>query len=429
MTAEIAIMNRTAVALAADSAVTIGRKRKTYNTANKLFTLSKYHPVGAMVFSNANFFDVPWETILKVYRQKLGRKGFPTLRDYANDLIRFLNRANPMFPPTRQERDFGRVVYWHFRRLQEEIDGRIKKEAASLPRKKISDTRIKAIVRATIKEALEKAEKADKLQGVGPRHGTAVLAKYRSVLKDVQKAAFEKLPITRNSELQLKGLVELLFTRQVFEHPGSGLVVAGFGEDEFFPSLRSFHIETIVNNRLKYQSQEPTEINEHTYASIVPFAQREMADSFITGVDPRYQKRAEGHLDTLFSGLPAAIVNSIGRPRNKTKRSMLSKLGTATQKLLEDYKTEMAEFQRKTYVSAVLDVVRILPADELAIMAETLVSLTSFKRKMSMDAETVGGPIDVAIISKGDGFVWIKRKHYFKPELNPGFLANFYRDG
>jgi len=27
--------------------------------------------------------------------------------------------------------------------------------------------------------------------------------------------------------------------------------------------------------------------------------------------------------------------------------------------------------------------------------------------------ETVAGPIDVAIISKGDGLIWIKRKHYF----------------
>jgi hypothetical protein len=40
----------------------------------------------------------------------------------------------------------------------------------------------------------------------------------------------------------------------------------------------------------------------------------------------------------------------------------------------------------------------------------------------------VGGPIDVAVISKGDGFVWIKRKHYFKPELNPGFFANYFRE-
>jgi hypothetical protein len=56
-----------------------------------------------------------------------------------------------------------------------------------------------------------------------------------------------------------------------------------------------------------------------------------------------------------------------------------------------------------------------------------LVSLTSFKQKVSMDTETVGGAVDVAVISKGDGFIWIKRKHYFKPELNARFFANYFR--
>jgi len=56
-------------------------------------------------------------------------------------------------------------------------------------------------------------------------------------------------------------------------------------------------------------------------------------------------------------------------------------------------------------------------------MAESLVNLTKFKRRVSKEQETVGGPIDVAVITKGDGFVWIKRKHYFQPELNPRVLA------
>lgn len=56
-------------------------------------------------------------------------------------------------------------------------------------------------------------------------------------------------------------------------------------------------------------------------------------------------------------------------------------------------------------------------------MAETLIQLTNFKLKFSSkDLETVGGPIDVAVISKGDGFVWVKRKHYFEPELNYQFF-------
>ena len=69
-----------------------------------------------------------------------------------------------------------------------------------------------------------------------------------------------------------------------------------------------------------------------------------------------------------------------------------------------------------------------LPKGELAEMAESLVNLTSFKRRVTLDVETVGGPIDVAVISKGDGFVWIKRKHYFDPEHNPHFFINYYRN-
>jgi hypothetical protein len=40
MTAEAAILNKSGIALAADSAVTLG-VGKTYNTADKLFALSK----------------------------------------------------------------------------------------------------------------------------------------------------------------------------------------------------------------------------------------------------------------------------------------------------------------------------------------------------------------------------------------------------
>ena len=70
MTAEIAIMNKEAIALAADSAVTMDQERgqKIFTSANKLFALSKYYPVGIMVYGSASFMGVPWESIIKVYR-------------------------------------------------------------------------------------------------------------------------------------------------------------------------------------------------------------------------------------------------------------------------------------------------------------------------------------------------------------------------
>jgi hypothetical protein len=57
MTAEIAVLNKSAVALAADSAVTIGRppNSKIYNTVNKIFELSSVHPVGIMIYGSLDF--------------------------------------------------------------------------------------------------------------------------------------------------------------------------------------------------------------------------------------------------------------------------------------------------------------------------------------------------------------------------------------
>jgi len=51
MTAEIAIMNKEAVALAADSAITLREEegQKIFTSINKILTLSKYQPTGVMV--------------------------------------------------------------------------------------------------------------------------------------------------------------------------------------------------------------------------------------------------------------------------------------------------------------------------------------------------------------------------------------------
>ncbi len=107
---------------------------------------------------------------------------------------------------------------------------------------------------------------------------------------------------------------------------------------------------------------------------------------------------------------------------------MLTGISKASKDLFDEFKKEVNEYKRDRHINPIVNIVAILPKDELAAMAESLVNLTSFKRKISMQAETVGGPIDVAVISKGDGFVWIKRKRYFKPELNPHFFANYYKD-
>jgi hypothetical protein len=52
-----------------------------------------------------------------------------------------------------------------------------------------------------------------------------------------------------------------------------------------------------------------------------------------------------------------------------------------------------------------------LPRQTLAEVAEDLVRLTITRQRVwADDVDTVGGDIDVAVISRAEGFVWAKRR-------------------
>jgi hypothetical protein len=65
------------------------------------------------------------------------------------------------------------------------------------------------------------------------------------------------------------------------------------------------------------------------------------------------------------------------------------------------YDGAMARFVRvvqSSRLKPILSITSFLIKDELAQMAETLIHLESFRKQVGLDEETVGGPIDVAVI-------------------------------
>ena len=107
MTALVGVLNKHAVAIAADSAVTMGNTHKVVNSANKIFTLSKFHPVAVMVFNNAAFMGVPWDIIIKEYRKELGSKALPSVKCYVDDFVRFLHSRDFFCDSTTQSKYLG----------------------------------------------------------------------------------------------------------------------------------------------------------------------------------------------------------------------------------------------------------------------------------------------------------------------------------
>jgi hypothetical protein len=92
VTAEVAILNKLGIALAADSAVTISEganSRKVFNTADKLFELSKTQPIACMVFSNLQFMQTPLQVLIKEFRNSISHCG--TVSEASGQLLGYLH--------------------------------------------------------------------------------------------------------------------------------------------------------------------------------------------------------------------------------------------------------------------------------------------------------------------------------------------------
>lgn len=422
MTAEIAILNKHGVALAADSAVSIGQQ-KVYNSANKLFALSKTQPVGVMIYGSAEFMGTPWETIIKYYRSRhLKERSFATLQEYADDFVDFLGTTE-IFPKSSEARFLCHLVDNLCKAITDSLKARV--EAAT----KVAAIDLQRIVELFKEIMTNVRTHTDMLtQSVlfNEDARTETVRRHGDLVRERAQKWFEQIPFDEgdftslmNSFLSLLGAVDLANDHH------TGVVIAGFGVDETFPHIESFLVQGRVCTYLKMEHQ-PTPGTDEGQAVITPFAQREMVDMFMRGADPSCISTLTRSFQDILEQLPAIIIDKYGFAGGDTAK--ISGIKEDLDKLGTNLAEKFQNFQNEQFVAPVLSSVGALPLDELASMAESLVNLTSFKRKVTMVQESVGGPIDVAVISKGDGFIWIKRKHYFAPELNHHYFTNATRN-
>lgn len=441
MTAEIGVLNKQAVALAADSAVTIRGTfgHKIFNHANKLFMLSKCQPVGIMIYGNAELTGVPWETVIKTYREYLDHKNFDYLEDYSNDFLNFLN-TDPygFFIDARQDEDFFGITYNHLNQIRQRINRFIENFIERMSDDDVTYGLKSEVVMKLIDQALEvelnNISQLPYLEGFSLEDVEELIHRHDSSIDRVIEMVWTSFPKSNDVVDKLKRIVGYYFNKDIF-NDYSGVVFAGFGNKEIFPSMTSYILECKVNGKikLKHDSEKTKNLNNSTYtSSLVPFAQDDMVQTIASGVDPDIDEFSLNLLQTSMQELANKLTEEIQNKMNYDEENsqLLSKnITDITDNIFSTYVEETFKFRRQHHASPLLDTIEIMPKEELAVIAETLVNLTSFKRKISSDSETVGGPVDVALITKGDGFIWIKRKHYFDPSLNSHYFENKKKGG
>ena len=426
MTAEVIILNSSGVALAADSAVTIGGT-KIFNTAIKLLALSKIQPVGIMVYGNAGLIGVPWETLIKLYRTQLKNTQMDKLEDYSDDFMKYITGRQDLFPDTLERQWVSSNLYFYYKALREEL---LKKVSPGLATgTPVSNEEVVKIFAALVDEKHKKFSAEAFTAGMDAAFEKKSRTHYLELFKEFQDGVFQSLVIKPETADQLNDLGIFLHTRAVFSRGTSGLVFAGYGESEIYPSVVNIELEGVIQGRLKYRlrKDKSRKITSNRDSFIYPFAQEDMVNLFMNGVNSQVLSHMQSALTDFIKGVPDLIKDENLKSETQTPAEIKDELLLNLRAKLGTYYQDFGQHIRTAHITPVMNMVRVLPKDELAAMAEALVNLTAFKRKVTNTLETVGGPIDVAVISKGDGLVWVKRKHYFPPELNASFYKNYFR--
>ncbi|MBX7107586.1 MAG: hypothetical protein K1X61_02960 [Chitinophagales bacterium] len=428
MTAVVGILNKQAVALAADSAVTISgsNNRKIFNRANKVFTLSKYHPVGVMLYNSASFMATPWETIIKTYRKKLGKDSFPTVKAYQDDFIQFLHEKN-LFSDEATQKNF--LFSFCFSMIDV-----ITKDAVRAHRNLLQNPTYEnqqQIIDLLDAKADEVTQQLETNLEICEEFENYTLENFSAFADDLYAEVISQ-EFTNNGfvlppELitKFKSILHQYLRRKEAFTNFTGLVFVGFGEEEIYPQLLPVNISLAVQQRLRYFADTNNEasISNLAQGAIRPFAQTDVIDTILTGIDPTLDNTYLKNFVSAFTKYNQEILGIIGDANPELAAQIQ---GLDVNALAEAYAAKNNETKRSNYIDPLMNAVSNLSKEDLAEMAESLIYLTYLKRRITFAEESVGGPVDVAIISKGDGFIWIKRKHYFRQELNQHFLDNYF---
>lgn len=421
MTAEVALLNKSAIALAADSATTVTYWHKNesvtryFKGANKVFNLSKLHPVGVMTFASANLLGVPWELIIKSYREHLGVNSHDHLRSYAIDFFNFIAGNRILFPQEMLEKQFvalaDRVaasIVLPLARSEEykAADGAGKREilqnGIAVKERIDEDALIPGVNKAEIEEQLE--------------NFTGRVAKvfreddyYKIVIPDVIMESLARAGIIGIYSSDFRG------------RDTTGLAFAGYGASEYFPRLEQYNCHGLILGKPYFAMEQEISIGQGNTSDFLPLAKSEMIETFVKGAS--IESMVQVHrimvkrLNEMEEGLKAAGLLDGQATIDDLK-----------EKMEKAFRDEVVDHFYVNHQQPVRQVIANLPINELADLAETLVYMESLKERVTTPEESVSGAIDVAVISKHDGFIWIKRKHYFKQELNHRFFVKQQRD-
>lgn len=398
MSAIVGILNKRAVAVAADSAMTVSENgtTKIYNNAQKIFNISPEIPVSIMICGGMDFMNIPWDVIVNLYRDYRKGKPLDTLQDYTNDFIEFIKGCKYL-QNTDICKDFllselGSFYY----RIQEDVEKRAKEE----PDKEALELYLD-ILRESV-DMYRKSGIATEMKRFSFHRFCKITAEtFDSLINTIRD---DKCPLILLDEWR-KGFYEYMRSQCFLQH--SEIIITGYGDKQIFPQIQSLLIAGIIDGRLRYRYDTNERIDIGNTAIITPFAQSDVMLTLLKGIAPDlYQHMMEKQAACVEKARTAITERLIAEGVSDDVIDRVRNI--AFDELNQQFCDSTLDFISEKHTDGIISAVDNFCPDEMADMAGNLISITGLQQHFSSSQESVGGAVNVAIITKTGGFRWVK---------------------
>lgn len=409
MTAEIILMNKSALAVAADKAATAyGRGRIQISETEKIFPLGNGLPVVAMIYGAAELLDHPWATLIDMYRSERKPQPLDRVEQYAEEFLRFLESRPELFPPERQIQDYAFIVQQVYaiilHRAKVLID-----VAGAMERRDFSP--VKALKAAIVDLHRDYSLDADgserpNLPVFANLRAEAVFREHQQMIDDIIRSVFRKRNILGDEKAvaMLRQIAAFALVKDRFHEIHSGVVFAGFGAKDLYPASAEYFVSTVYGNRLKTKRFEVARVApSEVPARVLLFADADATFSFVTGIDEEIFDLLLSFSEYLFEGLPPNLLQESRLPREAQG---------AINEFVQTKLSPLYHVMLREGLEQYIQDNRILPLHEMVATAGTralveraadFVRLNILQKQVRGLEQTVGGGVDTVLITKARG--------------------------
>jgi|688.fasta_scaffold05066_5 hypothetical protein len=395
MTSQIAIINGFGVALASDSAMTLGETR-IYDTAEKMVPLPLPHRIAVMHAGRVRIGNLPYSVLVSEWARQLGNKALRSADAYAKSFQDWLSNNPQWFPVNPQQSDALSFI----ESRADAIVGHYQANRENDENYQFADL---------LSRWTSEVQELPRLEGMT---AVAALATFEKHKDQIEELLNEYLAPVVGPDYPKDSFLN--YCAEFFSSSwmtNATLTFAGYGEQEIYASYVSIRFHGFVDGRLSWIKGDSYALSPETnplMAISLP-AQRDAIDQYLKGYDTQM-------IDEIIERSDQEryeLLNSI-REKFEGDDQLLEKLDKAVEETLAQFETQLphtaGEYSERNYLVSLRRALAALPAASLVEVARSLIELQALRKTTTAQADTVGGPIDVALITPTDGFVWIRHK-------------------